>query len=163
MKRDYLHNIRYLLIMCFGLLNACTTFDKTECQYCTSNNNQTKTTNFCLNAGLYEGKVIGDGHCVSLIKYCSNAPNTDQWYPGEIVWQNEIKPGSIIATFKNNRYPNITGYHAAIYISQDASGIWVWDQWQGKPVHKRLIRWRNDGATNNNTAQSYRTVLWLAE
>ena len=29
---------------------------------------------------------------------------------------------------------------AAIYLYQDARGIWVYDQWQGQPVHKRLIR-----------------------
>jgi len=69
-----------------------------------------------------------------------------------------ISPGSIIATFKNGNYPNVTGYHAAIYISHDKNGIWVWDQWVGKPVHKRLIRIRKDKATASNSAQEYRLV-----
>ena len=37
-------------------------------------------------------------------------------------------------------YTNESGNHAAIYLYQDDRGIWVYDQWQGQPVHKRLIR-----------------------
>lgn len=109
----------------------------------------------------YSGKVIGDGQCISLIRTCSMAPNTDQWKAGDKVLslpQGSIPAGSVIATFKNGRYPNMTGYHAAIYISHDEQGIWVWDQWLGKPVHKRLIRNRLDKATASNKAQKYRLV-----
>ena len=52
----------------------------------------------------------------------------------------------------------MTGYHAAIYIRHDQNGIWVWDQWVGKPVHQRLIRIRYDQATASNSAQAYRIV-----
>jgi len=72
--------------------------------------------------------------------------------------QGSIKPGSIIATFKKGVYPSKTGYHAAIYIKHGEDGIWVWDQWVGKPVHKRLIRTRYDNATASNTAQAYSLV-----
>lgn len=113
----------------------------------------------CNNPQSLKGKVVGDGHCVSLIKHCTNIPNTIEWRPGKQVWKNEIAAGSIIATFKNNRYPNVTGHHAAIYIKQDSDGIWVWDQWQGTAVHKRLIRWRDDNAAAANTAQAYRLVI----
>ena len=109
----------------------------------------------------YSGQVIGDGHCVSFIKFCANAPQTRLWSPGKKVLslpQGSIKPGSIIATFKNGIYPSVSGYHAAIYIDHDERGIWVWDQWLGKPVHKRLIRTRYDNATASNTAQAYRLV-----
>jgi len=71
---------------------------------------------------------------------------------------NTLEPGSIIATFEGGRYPNRRGHHAAIYIEQDENGIWVWDQWVGKAVHKRLIRWRDDSAPASNTAQAYRVV-----
>jgi hypothetical protein len=37
-------------------------------------------------------------------------------------------------------YTNESGNHAAIYLYHDDRGIWVYDQWQGPPVHKRLIR-----------------------
>jgi hypothetical protein len=52
-----------------------------------------------------------------------------------------IAPGTAIATFEpDGSYTSETGNHAAIYLTQDDQGIWVYDQWQGQPVHKRLIR-----------------------
>jgi hypothetical protein len=41
----------------------------------------------------------------------------------------DIRTGTAIATFDGmGRYPNHAhGNHAAIYISQDSVGIWVWD------------------------------------
>lgn len=112
----------------------------------------------CANAADYQDQVVGDGHCVSLIKQCTNAPQTTQWQAGKKVLGQALAPGSIIATFKNGKYPNKRGYHAAIYIEQTPQGIWVWDQWVGKPVHKRLIRYRKDKASASNTAQAYRVV-----
>jgi len=122
----------------------------------------------CKSPHLYANKVVGDGHCVSLIKRCSYSAdnpkwingNTDEWRPSKFVLnlKEQLPLGTIIATFENNRYPNRTGHHAAIYISHDASGIWVWDQWQGKAVHRRLIRTRTDKASAGNTAQQYRVV-----
>jgi len=115
----------------------------------------------CQNPNRYAGKVVGDGECVSFIKTCSIAPNTKLWSEGKKVMSlpfGSIPKGTIIATFKNGKYPNVTGYHAAIYISHDKQGIWVWDQWAGKAVHKRLIRFRHDNAPASNTAQAYSIV-----
>lgn len=112
----------------------------------------------CQSASLYKNQVVGDGHCVSLIRQCSAAPRTNEWRPGSSVLNSQPRPGTVIATFKNGRYPNQTGHHAAIYIKHDETGIWVWDQWVGKPVHKRLIRIRNDNASPGNTAQHYKIV-----
>ncbi|GHA15423.1 hypothetical protein GCM10008090_26220 [Arenicella chitinivorans] len=112
----------------------------------------------CKDAHQYRDRVVGDGHCVSLIKRCSGAPDTVDWRPGETVLNADLTPGTIIATFKGNRYPSRRGYHAAIYIEQDERGIWVWDQWVGKPVHRRLIRIRGDDALPSNSAQAYRVV-----
>lgn len=112
----------------------------------------------CPNAHEYKDQVVGDGHCVSLIKQCANAPQTSFWRAGKKVRGQKLQQGTIIATFKNGKYPNKTGYHAAIFIEQTQDGIWVWDQWVGKPVHKRLIRYRNDRASASNTAQAYRVV-----
>lgn len=119
----------------------------------------------CTNPQSYLGKIVGDGHCVSLIKHCSKAPNTIDWRPGKRVLKqaaNSIAPGTIIATFKNGRYPSRRGYHAAIYIKHDEHGIWVWDQWRGKAVHKRLIRTRRDKTYSSNSAQDYRLVKRIA-
>ena len=115
----------------------------------------------CQNLSSYKDKVIGNGTCVSLIKHCSNAPDTRYWSEGSKVLSlpsGSIQPGSVIATFKNGKYPNVTGYHAAIYISHNENGIWVWDQWYGKAVHKRLIRTRTDNAPASNSAQAYSLV-----
>lgn len=164
MKLKYLNKKTCLYLVCISLLVACSNNKRDAvCDQCklasTGFNNRYVSDFICHNAEAYSGKVVGDGHCVTLIKQCSNAPNTDSWRPGQQVWKNNIEPGSIIATFKKNRYPSVSGYHAAIYIKQDTQGIWVWDQWQGKPVHKRLIRWRNDMTPAANSAQAYSTVL----
>jgi hypothetical protein len=54
-----------------------------------------------------------------------------------------IAKGTAIATFANGKYPNKpTGNHAAFFISQDAAGIWIMDQWSGegkKTISKRHI------------------------
>ncbi len=135
---------------------------------CTSNNVEHKPSSghvinhgdlVCNTPDRFKGQVIGDGHCVSLIKHCTQAPVTSRWRPGDSVIGSKVLPGTVIATFKNGRYPNVTGHHAAIFIEQDDRGIWVWDQWLGKPVHKRLIRKRPiNEATPGNTAQFYRVV-----
>jgi len=36
-------------------------------------------------------------------------------------------------------------------VGQDAIGLWVYDQWRGQPVHKRLIRFEGgEGAKKGN-------------
>lgn len=130
------------------------TQDRASCTNCPS----IKSDLICPNAKRFRGQIIGDGHCVSLIKRCTGAPSTMHWRAGSPVLGNTLEPGSIIATFEGGRYPNRRGHHAAIYIEQDENGIWVWDQWVGKAVHKRLIRWRDDSAPASNTAQAYRVV-----
>jgi hypothetical protein len=88
------------------------------------------------------GRVVGAGHCVDFVKAVAGAPPTSAWRKGPHVRGNpHIPPGTAIATFEaDGTYTNASGNHAAIYLYQDARGIWVYDQWQGRPVHKRLIR-----------------------
>jgi len=73
---------------------------------------------------------IGSGQCVALVQAAAPVGRHDAWRPGAKVFGNpDIREGTIIATFKDGRYPdNRTGQHAAIYLSQDADGIWVVDQ-----------------------------------
>jgi hypothetical protein len=89
----------------------------------------------------FEGGVIGAGHCVDFVKAAAGAPPTNAWQGGAAVRGNpHIARGTAIATFEaDGSYTSETGNHAAIYLYQDARGIWVYDQWQGQPVHKRLI------------------------
>ena len=113
----------------------------------------------CQSPERYSGTVVGTGHCVSLIKECANISHTSNWRPGAWVSKSNIQAGSVIATFREGRYPNSSGYHAAIFISHDDNGIWVWDQWIGKSVHKRHIRYRDGKAAPANSAEAYRLVL----
>ena len=132
----------------------------TEVAYADQNKHSLRSF-ICENAAIHQSSSVGDGHCVALIRRCSNTPKTALWRPGRQVVDNKLRPGTVIATFDNGRYPNTHGHHAAIFINQDERGIWVWDQWLGKPVHRRLIRYRNSisGTTPANTAQDYRVVL----
>jgi hypothetical protein len=91
----------------------------------------------------FEGRVIGAGHCVDFVKAAAaGVPRTAAWREGAPVHGNpDIPRGTAIATFgSNGSYASATGNHAAIYLDQDDRGIWVYDQWQGQPVHRRLIR-----------------------
>jgi len=85
---------------------------------------------------------VGSGSCVLLVQRHVNVGHTSTWREGERVRGNHtIRKGTAIATFVNGRYPNLpTGNHAAFYIRQDASGIWIMDQYTGKPrVSRRHI------------------------
>jgi hypothetical protein len=90
----------------------------------------------------FEGRVLGGGHCVDFVKAAAGVPRTAAWREGAPVLGNPSIPrGTAIATFESDgSYTSESGNHAAIYLSQDERGIWVYDQWQGQPVHERLIR-----------------------
>jgi hypothetical protein len=90
----------------------------------------------------FDGRVVGAGHCVDFVKASAGVPRTAAWQEGAEVYGNpDIARGTAIATFESDgSYTSESGNHAAIYLYQDERGIWVYDQWQGQPVHKRLIR-----------------------
>jgi hypothetical protein len=98
----------------------------------------------------YSGKVVGTGQCVAYVQEASGAPNTSLWTKGGLVkGESTLPKGTAIATFSSEgKYTNsLDGTsHAAIYISQDAVGIKVWDQWKGQPVHQRTIRFQGGAA-----------------
>ena len=112
----------------------------------------------CEDISRFVDKQVGNGECVDLLKACASTPNTDQWREGESVWGNSIPTGTAIATFKQSKYPNRHGYHAAIYVSQDDKGIYVWDQWRGKNVHLRLIRFDDFKKKPGNDAARYSVI-----
>jgi hypothetical protein len=92
------------------------------------------------------------GQCVSYVTtVCPTIPvQTSKWKKGVPVKGNEtIAEGTAIATF--NAAGSYHG-HAAIYVSQDDTGIHVYDQWitgAGKPVGPRIIKWNGSGVSNN--------------
>jgi hypothetical protein len=106
---------------------------------------------------VFEGRVIGAGYCVDFVKAAAGVPRTAAWREGAEVRGNpHIARGTAIATFEaDGGYASESGNHAAIYLSQDDRGIWVYDQWRGQPVHKRLIRFEGGsgakwGSKSNN-------------
>jgi len=89
--------------------------------------------------------AVGTKQCVALIKEYAKAPPTSLWEQGEPAKGNILlKKGTAIATFVNGKYPNHgTGNHAAFYLSQDAAGIWVIDQWtKSGAVQKRRLSFK---------------------
>ena len=84
--------------------------------------------------------------CVALVKQACGAPQTLLWKKGIQVKGNSISRGTAIATFNSsNKYEG----HAAIYLSQNTTGISVIDQWNGHPSSKRTLRWGGNGRSND--------------
>ena len=113
----------------------------------------------------YLGEVVGNGHCVPFVQQVAGLPRTAAWAPGPLVRGNrQIRSGTPIATFeRNGTYASRTGSHAAIYIGQDRNGLWVYDQWRGQPVHKRLIRFEGGlgkgRGSKSNDGTKYRVIV----
>ena len=101
----------------------------------------------------FAGEVVGDGHCVALVQAAAGAPPTSAWRRGALVRGSPgIARGTAIATFEaDGTYTSRSGNHAAIYLDQDATGIWVYDQWRGQPVHKRLIRFQGGAGSGRGS------------
>lgn len=114
----------------------------------------------CSNPESYDGKLVGTGQCVAFVQECTNAPNTSLWKEGKKVKGAILDKGTAIATFVDGKYPNnSTGNHAAIYVEQEAAGIWVYDQWvkQGM-VKKRLIRFKGGVGSPSNDGDAFSVI-----
>jgi len=112
---------------------------------------------------------VGSKQCVALVKYYAGTPATATWSEGKMVMSNlSVVKGTAIATFVDGKYASHTsGNHAALYVKQDAGGIYVMDQWandQTKPkVSMRYIRRKGKNHTNqfidpSNNADAYSIV-----
>jgi hypothetical protein len=109
----------------------------------------------------YVGGVVGTGQCVAYVQECARAPQTALWKKGAAVRGNAaIASGTAIATFNGEgKYANRAhGNHAAIYLSQDAAGIWVYDQWTGQPVHKRQLRFKGGAGSASNDGDAFSVI-----
>lgn len=89
-----------------------------------------------------EGKEkVGTKQCVALLQhYLPLIGHTSSWSEGDDVFENEdIEPGTAIATFVKGRYPNqASGNHAALFLKHDLNGFWIMDQWSSD-TKKKLI------------------------
>jgi hypothetical protein len=111
----------------------------------------------------------GSGQCVALVMELARMPvGVGGWRPGARVRDVDIPVGAAIATFDSQgRYPNWDhGNHAAIFLSKDANGIWVLDQYKDRrgnkiPPHASYYKFNNpqsDGTLTRN-ADTYYTIL----
>jgi hypothetical protein len=71
---------------------------------------------------------------------------TEHWRPGKAVaGHTDIQPGTVIATFKNNRYTGLHDgtAHTALYVRQSSEGMEVVHQHRGiGRIQGALIRFR---------------------
>jgi hypothetical protein len=118
----------------------------------------------CSNPDAWNNKpLVGTGQCVELVKEAAKAPATSFWKEGvKVKGDATIARGTSIATFVNGVYESKkTGNHAALYLEQDANGIWVYDQWATKPeqrVTKRLIRFKAGQGSASNDGDRYSVI-----
>lgn len=116
----------------------------------------------CMSPEAYDGRPVGTRQCVEFVKISAGAPYTGAWRKGALVKGNmNIPKGTAIATFDSHgRYPNHAhGNHAAIYVGQDAYGIWVYDQWVTKGhVSKRHIDFRGQSGMQSNDGDDYYVI-----
>jgi hypothetical protein len=113
-------------------------------------------------AASFTGKTVGSGECVDFVKKAADAPETSKWVRGAKVRDNkDIAKGTAIATLTEDGYPNnATGNHAAIFDEFDADkkGFYVWDQWTGQPVHRRLIRYKGGQGSKSNDGDAFYVI-----
>jgi hypothetical protein len=98
------------------------------------------------------GQSVGTGQCVALAQATSDVGYTSTWSPGaQVEGDTDIAVGTVIATFgSDGTYTNTYGQsHAAIYLGQDDTGIYVEDQWLGHAASTRVIPW-----TTSNSFES---------
>jgi len=105
----------------------------------------------------FSGQVVGSGQCVAFVQTAAKAPLTAFWKQGINVRGASLAKGTAIATFQDGKYQNrLNGdSHAAIYTRQDATGIYVWEQWTNHPVSERHIRFKGGKGTPNNDGDAY--------
>lgn len=82
-----------------------------------------------------EGKPkVSNKQCAGLVQWYTKPGLAATWKEGAAVKGNTtIAKGTAVATFVNGKYQNLPhDNHAAYYISQDATGVKVMDQWDSK-------------------------------
>jgi hypothetical protein len=110
----------------------------------------------------YNGIVVGNGHCVAFVRQAAQAPHTSQWRRGPNVRTHPPPEGTAIATFDaDGSYGNHTDgrSHAAILLAVGIDGLEVRDQWVGRAVATRIIRYKGGRGDPVNDGDAYYTIL----
>lgn len=95
--------------------------------------------------------VYGDGNCALMVQHYASLPLSSTWREGaRVVEQENIWPGTAIATFENGRYPSHPhNNHVAFFLKfgeRNADGtwysFWIVEQFKGfgrQPGSGRII------------------------
>lgn len=113
---------------------------------------------------------VFSGECAGIVQWYTKAGLARSRRQGISVKNNgqKIKKGTAIATFVDGFYPNMShGNHAALYISQNARGIIVMDQWNGpnkKTISRRELRFLGKNADGtfinpSNNADAFSVIM----
>jgi hypothetical protein len=111
-----------------------------------------------------KGTTVGDGSPTSFVQEVAKLPRPAEWEKGDKVVSATIRPGTPIATFNaDGVFGGGAGSHAAIFVTQNSNGIWVYDQYKStagkqRPVDVRFIRNRSGKGTASNDASTYFVV-----
>lgn len=117
----------------------------------------------------YKGKAYtndkGNAECVEFVKQTLGGPSTHGWTEGTKITKGDltILSGTAIATFVDGKYSHLGGsnQHAAIYLRQDALGIWVLDQFRTQGhVDVRNIRWVPISPGKSNDGNAFSVIEW---
>jgi hypothetical protein len=109
--------------------------------------------------------AVGNTECVEFVRQATGAPPTHMWKRGQKVADakvGSIPRGTAIATFDDKgKYPTDgLGQHAAIYLRQDKTAIWVLDQWndQGEVRERSIWFSRRKGTRRSNDANTFYVI-----
>ena len=112
----------------------------------------------------YRGTVVANGHCARHVQMATGITHSSTWRRGVSVRDadaDELLRGVVIATFdKAGHYANATdgSSHICILLERKTDGLLVVDQWVGKPVGERLIRWKGGAGKAVDDADQYFVV-----
>jgi hypothetical protein len=104
------------------------------------------------------GRAVGNGHCVAYVREVAGLPNTARWRRGNKVRGSDCELGTIIATFDpDGQYGNHGDgrSHCAVLLAERSNGLLVMDQWLGRTVHERTIRFRDGKGDAVNDGDAY--------
>ena len=107
------------------------------------------------------GTVVGNGHCVALVRAAAGCPHTSLWLAGGPVRGAQLAEGTAIATFDGNGlYGNHTDgrSHACIFIEETDHGLRVADQWKLHKVSERVIRFKGGQGKPCDDGDAYRVI-----
>jgi len=112
----------------------------------------------------YKGQTAKDGTATAFVQDAAKLPDPSKWGKGTKVGGAVIRAGTPIATFKaDGTHAPGTGSHSALYITQNAKGVWVYDQYktatgEQRPVDTRFIRFKNGKGSPSNDASAYSVI-----